>query len=75
MKARVLELAIALAIVFGFLTLAGGCIRKDNTDSPTERSNMRPHVDHLTGCQYLSTYRGGITPRMDGRGKQLCREN
>lgn len=44
----------------------------DDTDGPDEISHMQPHVDALTGCQYLSVAGGGITPRMDNQGKQIC---
>lgn len=44
----------------------------DDTDSPDKLSLMRPHVDALTGCQYLSVAGGGITPRMDTNEKQIC---
>ena len=47
-------------------------IGRDNTDSPTERSDMRLLIDHGTGCQYLN--RGSaITPRLGRDGKQVCR--
>lgn len=34
-------------------------------------------VDEQTGCEYLQTesYRGGITPRMDATGTQVCNLN
>ena len=33
-------------------------------------------LDTETGCEYLATaaYRGGITPRLDTDGKQICRD-
>ena len=33
---------------------------------------MFVYVDDLTGCQYLRTYKGGITPRLNKDGKQIC---
>lgn len=42
----------------------------DSTDNPPNRSNMMLHVDAATGCEYLSVYRGGITPRLTKTGKQ-----
>lgn len=33
---------------------------------------MSVYVDDLTGCQYLRTYKGGITPRLNKDGKQIC---
>lgn len=58
-----------------FVTLVGACTPKDDTDPPEGRSGMSLHTDHLTGCQYLSKPLGGITPRVDGRGRHLgCKE-
>ncbi|SEO43293.1 hypothetical protein [Pseudomonas sp. Snoq117.2] len=44
---------------------------RDDTDSPSQRSNMRLHTDHKTGLQYLSAPGGGLTPRMGIDGKQM----
>ena len=44
----------------------------DETDSQEMRSNMVLRTDHGTGCQYLQTRHGGITPRLDPDGKQIC---
>lgn len=45
----------------------------DDTDSPTgQRSNMELLTDHGTGCQYLRVMGGGVTPRLDGAGRQMC---
>lgn len=46
---------------------------KDDSDSPTARSGMLVLTDHLTGCQYLATARGGITPRWTRDGEQVCK--
>jgi len=49
---------------------------RDNSDAGAwgARSGMEPMTDALTGCQYLRVPGGGITPRMDGNGKQVgCR--
>lgn len=46
----------------------------DDSESPTgKRSGLRPRTDHLTGCQYLETKDGGITPRVDRHGRQICK--
>lgn len=34
---------------------------------------IRARVDPLTGCEYITYREGGITPRMDSSGKQVCR--
>lgn len=46
----------------------------DDTDNKLtgERSNMRILIDHGTGCQYLQTAGGGITPRLDAKGAHMC---
>jgi len=45
---------------------------RDETDSPDERSNMSLRTDHGTGCQYLVTRKGAITPRLDSDGLPVC---
>lgn len=34
---------------------------------------IRARLDPLTGCEYITYKEGGITPRMDADGKQVCR--
>lgn len=72
-----------LGIIISLLTLvalatqfAGGGFDRDDTDG-RERSGLKLHTDHGTGCQYLSTPGGGITPRMsaDGTTHHGCRES
>lgn len=44
---------------------------RDSTDPPwPHRSGMVIRTDAATGCEYLETSDGGITPRMDGGGHQ-----
>lgn len=50
-----------------------GVRSRDATDSPTQRSGVRLRTDYGTGCQYLETAGGGIAPRMDRTGRQICR--
>ncbi len=41
----------------------------DDTDAgPDQRSGLRLHTDHATGVQYLSSARGGVTPRLKPDG-------
>lgn len=47
-------------------------IGRDDTDPPAGRSDMEIMTDHATGCQYLMGSRGGLTPRLDESGKQMC---
>jgi hypothetical protein len=45
---------------------------RDSTDGKwPNRSDMRPLRDALTGCEYLRTKGGGITPRIDARGRHF----
>lgn len=50
-------------------------IGRDGTDGAwPNRSGVDVVTDAATGCQYLRTPGGGITPRVDATGKQLgCR--
>ena len=60
---------IAIVALFYFLINASG-FNKDDTDGE-KRSGMKPLIDARTGCQYLAS-NGGITPRLDKNGKQIC---
>jgi hypothetical protein len=44
---------------------------RDATDGK-ERSGLALKTDATTGCQYLVSPWGGITPRLDRLGKQIC---
>lgn len=71
MKNGPLLLMVGCGFVLGML-LGGQWPAGDDTDTPEKRSGMRPHVDALTGCQYLSVSKGGITPRLDAQGRHMC---
>lgn len=46
---------------------------RDDTDPPTgARSQLGLHIDNRTGCHYLSTHKGGLTPRLDANGRHIC---
>jgi len=45
--------------------------RKDSTDGEY-RSGMEIRIDYLTGCEYLATGGGGLTPRLRDDGSQIC---
>jgi hypothetical protein len=47
---------------------------RDDTDPPGARSGLGLLTDHKTGLQYLSTARGGVTPRLDPDGKHMKAE-
>jgi hypothetical protein len=51
-------------------------LNRDDSDPGDwgRRSGLVPRVDYLTGCQYLQTTGGGITPRLDKAGTHIgCR--
>lgn len=61
---------VMLLFTPAFLSQCG----KDNSDPPDGRSGLTIYTDALTGCEYLSVMLGGITPRLDGDGRQIgCR--
>lgn len=41
----------------------------------SKRSNLRIYVDYGTGCQYVGTPFGGLTPRLDKDGRPICLPN
>jgi len=48
-------------------------IGADETDGHGSRSGIALRTDNGTGCQYLESRFGGLTPRLDRAGKQICR--
>jgi len=64
-------LVIAIVLVWAIGKTPVG---RDDTDMRAwggGRSGMEPMTDALTGCQYLRVPGGGITPRLDGQGRQI----
>lgn len=45
----------------------------DDSDAPGKRSGFAVHRDALTGCEYVSAPKGGISPRLNASGAQVCR--
>ena len=45
----------------------------DSTDNGTDRSGMALHIDNATGCHYLASQHGGMTPRLTPDGEHICR--
>lgn len=74
--------AVAVCFFVGWLILwaAGALIdlaglRKfDGTDDAERktRSGLRIYHDHGTGCQYLATAEGVLTPRLNETGAPIC---
>lgn len=44
----------------------------DETDAAPSRSGFKLMTDHGTGCQYLATFTGAVTPRLDAEGVHVC---
>jgi nitric oxide reductase large subunit len=65
---KYLLIGVAVMLVVGLLPIG-----RDDTDPGAwgARSGLVPSTDALTGCQYLRTSGGGITPRMTSDGKHL----
>lgn len=59
-------------VVFILLFWWAGHFERDDTDSKKERSGLVLYTDFGTGCQYVGTLFGGITPRLDKDGKPVC---
>lgn len=59
------------------ITIDVSPILRDSTDAKDgPRSSMQLRIDHGTGCQYLETKGGSITPRLSWSGAQIgCRES
>ena len=62
--AKTIGIIIGAALVIYFIALRP----YDDTDPPGERSGLAVYTDHRTGVQYLSTGRGGLTPRLNADG-------
>ena len=53
--------------------LLQGLMPKDSTDaSRWVRSGLRLRTDASTGCQYLETSDGAVTPRLTADGRPMC---
>lgn len=63
------------AAVIALVKLLNWLIPYDDSDSPPRRSGMVIYKDHLTGCEYLGKFFGGVTPRLDTNGRQVCRKS
>ncbi len=59
-------------IVMAMAVTLAGCA-KDDSDPENGVSGMNVYRDNLTGCEYLGITHGGLTPRMDRNGQQVCR--
>lgn len=65
-----LSVLAASGFILATLSSSHNNINNISTDEP---SNMSLKIDHATGCQYLSNgIFGGLTPRLDKNGRQIC---
>jgi hypothetical protein len=69
-------LLITVALTVGGIVLALGCshgtAHKQTQPPPPLTFSEDILTDNLTGCQYVTTSRGGIVPRYDAEGKQIA---
>jgi hypothetical protein len=63
---RIVIFVFLLILVLNFFKVGW-----DSTDGES-RSGLGLHTDNLTGCQYLSSSRGGLIPRLDSDGTHIC---
>lgn len=60
-------------IFFAWIMISHICLgqRPDSTDAKGKHSGMRVLVDNKTKKQYLTTFAGGMTPRLDAQGNHM----
>lgn len=68
--------AVAGGVIIGLIVVAyvshgGNPLRRDATDGK-KRSGLVIYTDYGTGCQYVATMMGGLSPRLDKNGKPIC---
>lgn len=69
---KLLVLAVCVWIFVYMVTWDDAHSPHNPTDPAVGRSGMRLYRDTGTGCEYLAPLFGGLTPRMDSTGKQMC---
>jgi hypothetical protein len=70
--ASFISLIVVFAIAYGITRL----LPYDDTDDQanSKRSGLTLTIDRGTGCHYVGGMFGGVSPRLDANGKQVCRE-
>jgi hypothetical protein len=72
-----LDIAIFVAIAVLVAQMLGAVAYRyfrDATDQPgffENKSGMQSRIDYFTGCQYLTTKEGGLTPRIGLSGEHM----
>lgn len=67
-----IAIGFVISVVIAVCVLHFSPSEKDSTDPIDGRSGLEIKVDAMTGCQYLTTTKSGLTPRLDANGKQIC---
>lgn len=62
----------SLAILIGTNTAQNMDLLKNETDGRKEWSGLKIYTDAATGCEYLGTADGGMTPRLYPSGRHMC---
>ena len=69
-------IAMIYVIVVVVMYLGGSIFQSyDDTDDAAngERSGVALITDHGTGCEYLQSSQGHLTPRLNSDGNQICK--
>ena len=66
---------LIVLFVAGVLLALSGCVGRTGDEAKPEAKVLDPYLyrDRTTGCEYLAAGSGGLTPRMDRDGKQVCK--
>lgn len=70
--------AMAVAVAMGVLFLIASCAPDTTPDAVEvtvrrESCAITSYFDAATGCEFLRSGCGGITPRLDAVGRPMCR--
>ena len=67
------KLVIITLVLISVFQIVPNPFPTDDTDaSSTRRSGMSLKTDYGTGCQYLQSTHGNLTPRLDVNGEPIC---
>jgi len=79
-RGMLVEFGKWMLLGFGIVFVLGWAVQQlgygwDSTDNRGAglHSNMRLRTDYGTGCQYLESRDGALTPRLNRAGRQVCR--
>jgi hypothetical protein len=62
-----------MVLLWVLLTMLGSCFTPyDSCDGEGHRCGLRIRTDALTGCQYLESTGGALTPRLARDGRPAC---